>query len=51
MPGMSVRIISHASTEPRGTDTSTVKKPQIKEFFSGPHSTAFAMVPVRMYFQ
>lgn len=40
MPGRSVRIISHARTEPRGTETSTVKKPQIKEFFSGPHSTA-----------
>ena len=51
MPGRSVRIISHARTEPRGTETSTVKKPQIKEFFSGPHSTALASLPVRMYFQ
>ena len=48
---MSVRIISQASTEPRGTDTSTVKKPQTKEFFSGPHSTALDMVLARMYFQ
>ena len=48
---MSVRIISHASTEPRGTDTSTVKNPQMKEFFRGCHSTALDMVLARMYFQ
>ena len=48
---MSVRIISQASTEPRGTEISVVKKPQTKEFSSGFHSTALDMLLRAMYHQ
>ena len=43
LQGMSVRAISQPRTLPRGTLTSTVKKPQTSEFFSGPHSVALAI--------
>lgn len=51
MPGMSVRIISQASTEPRGHRHQHREEAADKGVFQRPHSTAFAMVPVRMYFQ
>ena len=48
---MSVRIISQASTEPRGTEISVVKKPQTKECSRGSHSTALDMLLKVMYHQ
>ena len=48
---MSVRIISQASTEPRGTEISVVKRPQTKELNSGFHSTALDMLLKVMYHQ
>ena len=48
LPGMSERTISQPSTEPRGTDTMTVKKPTTREFFSGPHRVAPDSLLTRM---
>ena len=51
LPGMSVLATSQPRTLPSGTDTSTVKKPQIREFFSGPHRVALDICPASRYFQ
>ena len=48
---MSVLAMSQPRTLPSGTDTSTVKKPQIREFFSGPHRVALDICPASRYFQ
>ena len=51
LPGRSVRIISQARTEPRGTEISVVQIPQTKEWHSGSHRTALLILLASMYFQ
>ena len=51
LPGMSVRTISHARTEPRGTEMTTTHTPMNRECSSGSHRIAEDILLASIYVQ